>query len=90
MAWAICKRCGCPVSWPAKRGHRLKDYSCPKCGGELRRATHDEAAEAMAKHGGFYDYYVDRWISRRDYEELERKRKEIFQKILKGGVIIIK
>ena len=90
MAWALCKRCGCPVSWPAKRGHRLKDYNCPRCGGELRRATHDEAVEAMAKHGGFYDYYVDRWISRRDYEELERKRKEVFEKILKGGVIIIK
>ena len=89
MAWAICKNCGCPVSWPAKRGHRLKDYSCPRCGGELRRSTHDEAVEAMAKHGGFYDYYVDRWISRRDYEELERKRREVFEKILKGGVIII-
>ena len=90
MAWALCRRCGCPVSWPAKRGHRLKDYKCPKCGGSLRRATHDEAVEAMAKHGGFYDYYVDRWISKKSYEELEKKRKEVFEKILKGGVIIIK
>ena len=89
MAWAICKNCGCPVSWPAKRGHRLKDYKCPKCGGSLRRATHDEAVEAMAKHGGFYDYYVDRWISKKSYEELEKKRREVFEKILKGGVVII-
>ena len=43
----------------------------------------------MAKHGGFYDYYVDRWISKKSYEELEKKRKEIFEKILKGGVVII-
>ena len=90
MAWAICKNCGCPVSWPAKRCHRLKDYPCPKCGGSLRRATHDEAVEAMAKHGGFYDYYVDRWISKKSYEELEKKRKEVFEKILKGGVVIIR
>ena len=89
MAWALCRRCGCPVSWPAKRGHRLKDYQCPGCGGRLRRATHDEAIEKMKEHGGFYDYYVDRWISKKSYEELEKKRREVFEKILKGGVVII-
>ena len=89
MAWALCRRCGCPVSWPAKRGHRLKDYNCPKCGGSLRRATHDEAVEAMAKHGGYHDYYVDRWISLEEKERREEKLRKIFEKILKGGVVII-
>jgi len=90
MAWAICKNCGCPVSWPAKRGHRLKDYQCPKCGGRLRRATQDEANQAMAKHGGYYDYYIDKWISLEEKKRLEEKARIDWEKILRGGVIIIK
>ena len=90
MAWAICKNCGCPVSWPAKRGHRLKDYPCPKCGGSLRRATHDEAVEKMKEHGGYYSYYVDRWITLEEKERAEEKLRKIFEKILKGGVVIIR
>jgi len=90
MAWAICVECGCPVSWPARRGHRLKDYKCPKCHGRLRRSTHDEAVKAMAKHGGFYDYYVDRWISKDYYEEQEKRAGEEVEKLLRGGVVFIK
>ena len=88
MAWAICKKCGCPVSWPAKRGMKLKYFECPKCGGELKRCTHDEAVKQMEVHGGYYSYYVDRWISKDYYEEKEKERKELFQKILGGEFII--
>ena len=90
MAWAICKNCGCPVSWPARRGHRLKDYKCPKCGGSLRRATRDEAIKAMDRHRGFHDYYLDRWIPKDYYEKMEEARKIDWDKVLSGGVIIIK
>ena len=44
----------------------------------------------MAKHGGFYDYYVDRWISKDYYEEQEKRAGEEVEKLLRGGMVFIK
>ena len=62
MAWAICPECGYPVWWPARRFHRLIDYTCPICGSLLRRATEREALKRAKLYGSFYDYGELRYV----------------------------
>lgn len=42
MARAVCKSCHKIHYWGARRGKRLKDQRCPKCGGELEAFRWDK------------------------------------------------
>lgn len=35
MAWAVCRQCGIEQQWGARRGARLADLQCGRCGGRL-------------------------------------------------------
>lgn len=43
MAWAVCTKCGESYHYFSKRGMKLRNQPCPKCGGmgeAYRRAKH--------------------------------------------------
>lgn len=47
MATAVCDNCRYLIHWRARRGNRLKDHSCPACGGKLRSKKDDAHDNSM-------------------------------------------
>jgi len=43
MPYAYCPRCNVAYHWFAGKGFRLKFLRCPRCKGELRRCTYEQA-----------------------------------------------
>lgn len=54
MAHATCTACGAMTLWSARRGARLADHTCPKCGGTLRGGT----GAALATRGRTFGFCV--------------------------------
>lgn len=50
MSHAKCKECGQQVSWSARRGTRLAELRCYRCGGELEGLTTGRRSPAAGKH----------------------------------------
>lgn len=46
---AICKQCGHAQHWSNRRGQKLEQIRCKKCGGELRPASLGESLEAKRR-----------------------------------------
>lgn len=50
MPTAKCVECSHEQRWRSKRGVRLKNIPCEKCGGKLRRLTKEERDEAWKQY----------------------------------------
>lgn len=48
MAWAECRACGTKQSWVARRGSRLRQHGCAKCGATALKAISGREAVARA------------------------------------------
>lgn len=68
VAVAVCTQCGRQVYWAASRGSRLRDLSCPQCGGKLRSS----GAGAPRRHSPFAGLRTPKEYRRYPYRQYYR------------------